>query len=43
MEITTKNIFNLEIGVQEAKTIIFEVKEIMSKLKESAQESESKV
>lgn len=43
MEITTKSVINLEIGVQEAKTMIFEVKELMAKLKESAKESEIKV
>ena len=43
MEITTKSVNNLEIGVQEAKTMIFEVKELMAKLKESAKESEIKV
>lgn len=43
MEITTKSVNNLEIGVQEAKTMIFEVKELMAKLKQSAKESEIKV
>jgi hypothetical protein len=43
MEITTKSVNNLEIGVQEAKTMIFEVKELMAKLKESSKESEIKV